>query len=251
MKITAIIPARFASQRLPGKPLAVIHGKTMIQRVYEQAEKCKDILNIIVATDDQRILNHVKSFGGNAAMTSKSHQSGTDRCYEAAVLSGIHEASDIILNIQGDEPFINPAQISQLCRSFKRQETQIATLVKLITDKDDLFNPTKPKVVMDSNQRALYFSRASIPFFRNIEEDLWIKNHNYYKHIGIYGYRFDVLQKITSLEPSPLEIAEALEQLRWLENGFFIQAEVTDYDSISVDTVEDLEKLNNTSIEFL
>jgi 3-deoxy-manno-octulosonate cytidylyltransferase (CMP-KDO synthetase) len=249
MNVTAIIPARFSSQRLPGKPLALIHGKTMIQRVYEQTQKCPAISQAIVATDDNRILEHVLSFGGKAVMTSEHHQSGTDRCYEAAVKSGIQEPESIIINVQGDEPFIDPAQISQICGCFKNPQTQIATLIKKIDNSGDLFNPAKPKVIIDAQKRALYFSRASIPFIRGIEEENWMASHTFYKHIGIYGFRMDILKKITSLKPSALEQAEALEQLRWLENGFFIQTETTEYDSVSVDTLEDLEKINNTSFE--
>jgi 3-deoxy-manno-octulosonate cytidylyltransferase (CMP-KDO synthetase) len=250
MNITAIIPSRFGSQRLPGKPLSIIHGKTMIQWVYERTIKCKEISTVIVATDEERIFKHVESFGGRVIMTSQHHESGTDRCYEAAINEGITNPEDIILNIQGDEPFINPIQISQLCACFKNPETQIATLVKPIKEMDELFNPSKPKVILDAHKKALYFSRAAIPFLKNFEKEQWLEKGKFYKHIGIYGYRFDVLKSITALSPSVLELAEGLEQLRWLEHGFFIQTDVTDYDSVSVDTPEDLEKINKTSLDF-
>lgn len=244
MQITGIIPARYGSQRLPGKPLAVIKGTTMIQRVYEQSIKCSELNNVIVATDDDKIYSHVIDFGGKAVMTSSNHNSGTDRCFEAACKLNIENDDHIIINIQGDEPFINPEQILELIGCFKTNDVEIATLVKEISNKEEIFNASKPKVIINSKKRALYFSRSPLPYIRNVDPDLWINHHVFLKHIGLYGYRFGTLKKISALPPSSLEIVEALEQLRWLENGFNIQTELTHYDSVSVDTIEDLEKLN-------
>jgi 3-deoxy-manno-octulosonate cytidylyltransferase (CMP-KDO synthetase) len=251
-KITAIIPARFASERLPGKPLILIAGKTMIQRVYEQVRSCPNISETIVATDDLRISEHVKSFGGKAVMTASHHQSGTDRCFEAAINSNFQVTDEnIIINIQGDEPFIKPQQIEQLCNCFNNPQTKIATLIKTIVDPEELFNPSKPKVVINKNKEAIYFSRSPIPFLRKHEEQNWLRHHKYYKHIGIYGFTLKTLREITSLEQGELEKAEALEQLRWIENGYSIHTEITEYESPSVDTHEDLEKINSRSGEFL
>ena len=246
-----IIPARYGSKRLPGKPLAMIKGKTMIQRVYEQALKCKLIDDLVVATDDASIFSHVIDFGGKAIITSDNHHSGTDRCYEAACLLNVTNPDDIIINIQGDEPYINPEQISELINCFKAGEAEIATLVKKIKDNEEIFNTSKPKVVINNKKEALYFSRSPLPYLRDVATGLWAEQHPYLKHIGLYGFRFEALKKISSLSPSSLEIAEGLEQLRWLENGFIIQTEITQYESVSVDTLEDLEKLNNSSDDFL
>ena len=241
--ILGLIPARYGSTRFPGKPLANIGGKPMIQRVYEQTQK--QLYHVYVATDDPRIEEAVKKFGGRVVMTSEKHQSGTDRCAEA--LTKIEKQENItfhaIINIQGDEPFINPAQIEAVTDCFNDPETQLATLVKPIDNKEDLFNPNKPKVVVDCSQQALFFSRSPIPYFRGLPESDWIQKHKYYNHIGLYGYRTDVLREITKLEQSPLELTESLEQLRWLENGYRIQVKETLSESISIDTPEDLENL--------
>ena len=236
--ILGIIPARYASTRFPGKPLALIHGKPMIQRVYEQAMKCSSLQHIIVATDDERIDSAVKNFGGNVMMTANNHQSGTERCAE--VIQEIAGAFDVVINIQGDEPFIQPAQIELLCASFKNPEIEIATLIKKISHHDELFNPNLVKVVTAENGQALYFSRSAIPHQRNVSENYWVTNGVFYKHIGIYGYRKDVLMRIVSLPANELEKAESLEQLRWLAHGFHIQTAITDDETIAIDTAEDL-----------
>jgi 3-deoxy-manno-octulosonate cytidylyltransferase (CMP-KDO synthetase) len=241
-QFAAIIPARYASSRFPGKPLIMIAGKTMIRRVYEQARKSVDL--VYVATDDDRIYNSVKDFGGNAVMTSPLHLSGTDRCAEAASLisasTGIR--IDIVLNIQGDEPFIRPAQIDLLKSCFNGNKTEIATLVRKTLPGEDIFNPNHPKVILDSWGNAIYFSRTVIPFYRETEPAQWSAKHVFLKHIGLYGYSTDALEKITKLPRSPLELAESLEQNRWLENGFRIRTAVTEWESVSIDTPEDLKK---------
>jgi len=238
MKILGIIPARFASTRLPAKALADIGGKPMVQRVYEQALKCPDLSRVVVATDHQEIYNVVQQFG-QVQMTSPDHPSGTDRCAE--VLNSLDENFDFIINIQGDEPFINPEQISMLA-SVLTNETQLATLVKKISNNGTLFNPNIPKVIINSASEALYFSRSTIPHIRGTEEKDWLSKHTFYKHIGIYAYRSDVLKQITQLQPGTLELAESLEQLRWLENGYKIKVAITELESMGIDTLEDLEK---------
>jgi 3-deoxy-manno-octulosonate cytidylyltransferase (CMP-KDO synthetase) len=243
MKFLGIIPARYASTRFPGKPLAEIWGKPMIQRVYEQVQHAVDA--IYVATDDARIEAAVKAFGGNAVMTSENHHSGTDRCYEA--YSKIGGGYDIVINIQGDEPFIQPEQIDLIKRCFlSSSDTQIATLVKAFSaDCDftkDLLNSNSPKVVINQQMEALYFSRSVIPFIRGKEQVKWPESHTFYKHIGMYAYKADVLKEIVSLPQSPLELAESLEQLRWLENGYKIKVEITEQETIGIDTPEDMEK---------
>lgn len=241
MKVIAIIPARFASTRFPGKPLVTIQGKTMIRRVVEQVQKVPGLLDIIVATDDERIEAEVKSFGGKVVQTSPDHPSGTDRVYEAYLKAGI--SCDFILNVQGDEPFIQPEQIQNLL-SVLQPSTELATLVKPIQDGTQLGNPNIVKAVFSESGNAIYFSRNPIPFLRgNTPMEDWIKQANYYKHIGMYAYRSDILEKITRLQPSPLELAESLEQLRWLENGFKIQTAITQLETIGIDTPEDLKKL--------
>ena len=240
-KIIGIIPARYASTRFPGKPLVDIAGKTMIQRVYEQASKAKSLSKVVVATDDVRIADEVKRFGGEFIFTSTNHQSGTDRCAEVIeTLPGY----DIVINIQGDEPFIEPAQIELLASCFTEEKVQLATLIKSIQSQESVYNPNSPKVVIDVNGRAMYFSRSPIPFIRNGEPGVWAEKHQFYKHIGIYGYRTESLKAITKLPPSSLEIAESLEQLRWIENGFYIQTKVTDLETVAIDIPEDLLKLN-------
>lgn len=241
MKITGIIPARYASTRFPGKPLIDIGGKTMIQRVYEQAQKANKLSAVIVATDDEKIKNHVESFGGKVVMTASTHQSGTDRCYEA--IQHFDKSSDAVINIQGDEPFIQPQQIDLLASCFENVATEIATLAKVITQKEDIFNPNVPKVILNSKSEAIYFSRHGIPYNRNAGENEWLKKHTYYKHIGIYGYKTNILGQITALKQSSLELAESLEQLRWLENGYKINVKITDFESIAVDVPDDLKKL--------
>lgn len=236
-KTVAIIPARYASARFPGKPLVMIGGQSMIERVYRQTQKAKSIGFIVVATDDDRIKKHVESFGGFAVMTSANHQSGTDRCAE--IIEKKNGQWKVIINVQGDEPFINPAQIDSLVHCFDDDETQIATLVKKITDQSDLNNSNIPKVAIGNNGNALYFSRACIPFNRNEKEI------RFYKHIGIYGYRFNTLKAIAKLKPGTLEQTESLEQLRWLENGYSIKTVITEYENVAVDTPEDLEKIKS------
>jgi 3-deoxy-manno-octulosonate cytidylyltransferase (CMP-KDO synthetase) len=242
MKFIGIIPARYASTRFPGKPLADMKGKPMIQRVYERASKALD--DIIVATDDGRIYDAVKAFGGKVVMTSDKHRSGTDRCEEAFVKSG--SDADVIINIQGDEPFIKATQIETLKQCFDDETVDIATLVKPIpSDADfeaDLFNPNTPKVVVNRNMEAMYFSRSVIPYIRGEKYTEWLKSHTYYKHIGIYAYRANVLSEITKLPQSSLEKAESLEQLRWLENGYKIKTGVTVEETIGIDTPADMEK---------
>ena len=235
----AIIPARFASTRFPGKPLAILGGKPVIQRVYEQAKKVFE--NVFVATDDDRIYDAVEQFGGKAIMTSPNHKSGTDRCYEAYQKCGIE--TDVVVNIQGDEPFIHQSQLQTIKELFLQPETDIATLVKPFasnTSFDVLSNPNSPKVVVDDNWNALYFSRSVIPYLRGKETETWASEHTYYKHIGLYAFKSDVLGKVTSLEQAPLEIAESLEQLRWLSAGYTIKVGKTNVETIGIDTPQDL-----------
>ncbi|MDQ1772247.1 3-deoxy-manno-octulosonate cytidylyltransferase [Labilibaculum sp. A4] len=240
MKFLGIIPARYASTRFPGKPLADINGKPMIQKVYEQALKALD--HVYVATDDKRIEEAVKSFGGKIIMTSPNHQSGTDRIAEAAniISQNLKLDFDVVINIQGDEPFIQPEQINSLKSCFNNPATEIATLIKSITNTAEIFDPNKVKVVTAKDNRALYFSRSPIPFVRGEDQDKWLSQNTFYKHIGMYAYRFDALMKVTKLEQSKLELSESLEQLRWLENGYWIQTEITEHESIGIDTPEDL-----------
>lgn len=241
MNIIGLIPARYASTRFPGKPLADIAGKSMIQRVYEQAKKCKSLSEVIVATDDNRIAEVVKAFGGNFCMTSSEHPSGTDRCAE--VVEKLSLNCEGVVNIQGDEPFIDPVQIEQLCSCFQDDRTQLATLVRKINDPEVLFNPNAPKVIINKEGFATYFSRQTIPYLRGVEQKNWIDHHTYFQHIGIYGYRTSVLKEITKLPASSLEKAEALEQLRWIENGYKIKTAITDLENLAVDTQEDLQRI--------
>lgn len=240
LKSIGIIPARYASTRFPGKPLADIAGKSMIRRVYEQVIKSKRLDTVVVATDDERIQAHVSAFGAPVMLTAETHQSGTDRCAEVIAAT---PGFDIAINIQGDEPYIDPEQIDLLVDCFLKQEVQIATLIKRIATMDVLFNPNIPKVVIDRTGKAIYFSRQTIPYFRNAPSQDWPYSHTYYKHIGIYGYRTHVLAELTELPISSLERAESLEQLRWLENGYHIQTAETTFETLAVDTPEDLEKL--------
>ncbi|RRB02643.1 3-deoxy-manno-octulosonate cytidylyltransferase [Larkinella rosea] len=241
MNILGIIPARYASSRFPAKALAEIDGKTMIQRVMEQSQKAKSLRRVVVATDHEAIADHVRSFGGEVVMTSENHQSGTDRCFEALQMA--HDSFDYVINIQGDEPFIKPEQIDLLA-SVLDGNTELATLVKKIGDPAVLFSTSTPKVVLNSRGEALYFSRQTLPFLRERQPEDWLNQHIFYKHIGIYAYRSDILAQITQLPPSLLEKAEALEQLRWLENGYRIRCVVTELDSFGIDTPEDLERLS-------
>lgn len=237
--ILGIIPARYASTRFPAKPLADIAGKSMIQRVYEQVKKSTRITDVVVATDNQKIFDHVLGFGGTVCMTKESHVSGTDRCYEALTLQ--KTKFEYVINIQGDEPFIQPEQID-LLTNLLDGKTEIATLVKKIEDKEQLFNPNVVKAVVSEKAEALYFSRSTVPHIRNTPESEWLGKHTFYKHIGMYAYRTDVLKQLTALPVSPLEKAESLEQLRWLENGFQIRVAETKTETIGIDTPEDLQK---------
>lgn len=241
MKYLGIIPARYASTRFPGKPLAMLGGKPMIQRVYEQVKKQLDA--VYVATDDTRIEEVVKNFGGKVVMTSSQHKSGTDRCREAvAKIGGFY---NVIVNIQGDEPFIQPSQINTLKACFNDTATQIATLVKPFTPEDGfeaLANPNSPKVILNGQGNAIYFSRSIIPYLRGVEQKEWLSSHTFYKHIGLYAYRRHVLEEITDLPQSPLELSESLEQLRWIENGYKINVGICNVETIGIDTPQDLEK---------
>lgn len=242
MKFFGIIPARYASTRFPGKPLVDIGGKSMIRRVYEQASHLALFSEVAVATDDARIFKHVEDFGGKVVMTSESHASGTDRCFEAAQKMGVTGA-DVVINIQGDEPFIAPEQIALLCSCFEEESVNIATLVKAISLQSELENTSTPKVILAKNKDAIYFSRSIIPHQRGKELSDWLSAGEYYKHIGIYGYRMQTLSDLKELPQSKLELAESLEQLRWIENGYSIRTAITDIESIAIDTPEDLKKL--------
>jgi 3-deoxy-manno-octulosonate cytidylyltransferase (CMP-KDO synthetase) len=242
MKIIAIIPARYGSTRLPGKPLKIIGGKSMIQRVYEQVSSFSKIQEVCVATDDNRIVEAVKSFGGNVKLTSIEHKTGTDRCIE--VLESYPKNSfDAVINVQGDEPFIRKEQLESIVELLEKGQVQIATLKKQITEKEELFNPNAVKVVTDNKDKALYFSRNPIPFVRG--EENWLSQCKFYKHLGIYGFKAEVLLSIKNLEPGVLENAESLEQLRWMENGFNIYLSTTSFQSPAVDTEEDLITVEN------
>ena len=248
MRFVAIIPARYNSSRFPGKPLAQINGKTMIQRVYEQASKADYLDDVIVATNDKRIFDHVRSFGGKVFMTDSKHASGTDRCNEVVqklLKKGLEY--DVVVNIQGDEPYIDPQQINLLTQAFIKSETKIATLIMQIKDAELITNQNVVKVVKQKNGKALYFSRLPIPFVRGESAVENFEKTEYFKHLGIYAYKSNILAKICELPKSKLEEAESLEQLRWLENGFHIQTILTDLESIAIDTPEDLLKLTNIS----
>jgi 3-deoxy-manno-octulosonate cytidylyltransferase (CMP-KDO synthetase) len=241
MKTIAIIPARYASTRFPGKPLAILGGKPVIQRVYEQVTTVLD--EAYVATDDERIYNKVQEFGGRVVMTSPNHKSGTDRIEEAVQKIGTD--ADIIINVQGDEPFIHPSQIEALIKCFDDPTTQIATLGKPFDNDANislLDNPNSPKIVVDNNSFALYFSRSVIPFIRGVEHNQWLGKYPFLKHLGIYAYRTQVLHEITRLPQSSLELAESLEQLRWLQNGYRIRVGTTNIETVGIDTPEDLQR---------
>lgn len=241
MKFIGVIPARYASTRFPGKPLAMLGGKSVIQRVYEQVSSVLD--SAYVATDDERIRQAVEAFGGKAVMTSPDHKSGTDRIEEA--VQKIGGSFDVVINVQGDEPFIQHSQLEEIIRCFDDAETQIATLGKPF-DKAQGFaaveNPNSPKIVVDNRGYALYFSRSVIPFIRGKETAEWMDHYPFLKHLGIYAYRTEVLHEITRLPQSSLELAESLEQLRWLQNGYRIKVGLTDVETVGIDTPEDLER---------
>ena len=239
MKVIGIIPSRYASTRFPSKPLQMIKGKTMIQRVWEQAWKSK-LDAVVVATDDMRIADEVLKFGGQYVLTDPNHRSGTDRCREALYM--VEGQYDAVVNIQGDEPFIDPEQINQVIELISRDDTQLASLAKRIEEEDELFSPNVVKVVMDKQGNALYFSRNPIPFIRNLDHDKWLQKSKFYKHIGLYAYKTETLCKVAEMQTTPLEEAESLEQLRWLENGLRIRMGITQHEGLSVDTQEDLEK---------
>ncbi len=239
MRYIAIIPARYASTRFPAKPLAILGSKPVIQRVYEQVAGVMD--ETVVATDDSRIYRAVTDFGGRAEMTSTDHRSGTDRCWEAYCKHG--GDYDIVVNVQGDEPFIQRSQLEAIKRCFDNPATDIATLVKPFSAEDGLAaleNPNSPKVVLDKEGRAIYFSRSVIPYLRGVDKSEWLSKHTFYKHIGIYAFRTDILRQVTSLPQSTLEKAESLEQLRWIENGYRIGVGISDVETIGIDTPDDL-----------
>ena len=243
LQFIGIIPARYNSERFPGKPLAKIGNKTMIQRVYEQASRILD--TVIVATDDHRIEKEVKYFEGEVIMTSPDHKSGTERCAEAYKkhIEETGEEFDVIINIQGDEPFISPKEIKTLMNCFLDRNIEIATLVKKISTIEEILNPNVVKVVVTRMGYALYFSRTPIPFVRDVEQDKWLENFKFFKHLGIYAYKPKALTEITRLDPTQLELTEQLEQNRWLENEFTIKTATTEYDTISVDVPEDIQKI--------
>ena len=245
MKFTAVIPARYASTRFPGKPLAMLGGKTVIQRVYEQAASV--LSDVYVATDDERILSAVEAFGGRAVMTRTDHKSGTDRIEEAVEKiekQGMDKEGqgDVIINIQGDEPFVQPSQIKTLMALFDDPETQIGTLGKRFESMEAVQNPNSPKIVTDHRGFALYFSRSVIPFIRGIEVEDWLSHYPFLKHLGVYAYRREVLAEVTKLPQGVLEKAESLEQLRWLENGYRIRVGMTDVETVGIDTPADLDR---------
>ncbi len=239
-KAAVIIPARFASTRFPGKPLVKIGGIPMIERVYRQATQCSDVSRILVATDSDEIFDTVRSFGGDVVMTSPDCQSGTDRCAE--VISSREISEEIIINIQGDEPFIKPEQISELVRLMQPDHIEIGTLAKRITEQGSVFNPNVVKLVKASSGKALYFSRNPIPFVRGSDAEHWLDSAPFFKHIGLYGYKKEVLTKLAKLPVGDLEKAESLEQLRWMEAGYELYAAETEWESLGIDTPEDLEK---------
>ncbi len=238
MKFIGIIPARYASTRFPGKPLAMLGGKPVIQHVYEKV--AKSLETAYVATDDERIFNTVKSFGGNVVMTRKDHKSGTDRIEEA--IEKIGGDWDVVVNVQGDEPFVAKSQLDTICHCFDDASTQIATLGKPFTSMEAVENPNSPKIVVDNQGFAMYFSRSVIPFVRGKEKAEWLLHYPFLKHLGIYAYRKEVLKEITQLPQSSLELAESLEQLRWLQNGYKIKVGTTDVETVGIDTPEDLQR---------
>lgn len=242
-RILGIIPARYLSSRLPGKPLVDIGGKSMICRVYDQCLKTASLTDVWVATDDQRIYDEITDNGGKALLSSTKHITGTERCFEAyEILKSRGEEYDVLVNIQGDEPFINPRQIDLLTAVLLDTDDPIATLVYKITDDEDLWDENVVKVACTLNDKAMYFSRSPIPFVKNTEKNAWLQRANFYKHVGIYAFKAYAIPSLVQLQPTPLEKAENLEQLRWLEAGYTIKTAVTVYQTISVDTPEDLER---------
>jgi len=243
MNTIGLIPARYGSTRFPGKPLVKIGDKSMIQRVYEQSSKALN--NVYVATDDERIVSAVKEFGGQVVMTRSDHKSGTDRCAEA--LDSVELQSgmkfDLVVNIQGDEPFIQIQQIIDAIKCFDDPTAQISTIIKKITNFESLFNPNNPKVILNKNNEAIYFSRSTIPYVVNTKEEDWLNEFTFFEHLGLYVYKCDVLRQLTKLSPSKLEMAESLEQNRWIENGFRIKVAETEFENISIDTQEDLDNI--------
>ena len=244
MNVFGIIPARYASTRFPGKPLVKIQGKTMVEWVYCRAKQA--FSTVAVATDDTRIADEVKRFGGTAVITSPLHNSGTDRCAEALILMQEHfgKQADVVVNVQGDEPFVDSDLLVRLAHCFEDPSTQIATVVRRFTSSSDLFNPNCVKAVMTAAGRAIYFSRSPIPYIRGCEQEKWIEHHNFFLHLGLYAYRADVLNTLTQLPQSTLELAESLEQNRWLENDFYIKVIQTDHETYGIDTPEDLERVH-------
>lgn len=241
MKVLAVIPARFASTRFPGKPLVDIAGMSMIQRVYEQVKKSSLVTKAIVATDNEEIFDHVNSFEGEVIMTSATHVSGTDRCAEVA---GKYPDFDIVINVQGDEPFLSPEDVDMVVEPFlENNELAVSTLATPIKTTQTLFDPNSVKVVRSQNNMGLYFSRQAIPFLRNFPQSDWLKHQTFYKHLGIYGFRRTTLLELSKLYPSDLEKSESLEQLRWLEADYSIFVGITQNDSIGIDTPEDLKRL--------
>ncbi len=245
LAVLAIIPARYASTRFPGKPLVEISGKTMIQRTYEQVCKVGNWADVIIATDDLRIKEAATAFGARVMMTSSAHLTGTDRCAEVLANCGLYV--DYVVNIQGDEPFIDPKQIESLRTGFASRP-ELVTLIKKINDLGTLFNPNSPKVIINSKKQAIYFSRQTLPYLRSVPQDQWLNKGTFYKHIGLYAYRADVLPTLSTLQPSPLELAESLEQLRWIENGYQIQTVETHIETIGIDTPEDLERIKELGL---
>jgi 3-deoxy-manno-octulosonate cytidylyltransferase (CMP-KDO synthetase) len=241
LRTLGVIPARYASSRLPGKPLRDIGGRSMVQRVYEQARRSNSLAGVVVATDDERILDHVRGFGGEAVMTSAQHPSGTDRCHEALQRMGAAQY-DAVVNIQGDEPFIVPAQIDELCQALAHAPGGIATLAQVVEDDRDLDDPGEVLITTDVHMDALYFSRATIPFLRDTGSGPRHKRFRFLKHVGLYAFTAQALGQVVALPPSPLEIAEGLEQLRWLEHGFRVRVGTTRHGSFCVDTLADLEE---------
>lgn len=238
--IVGIIPARYSSSRFPGKPLVEISGKSMIQRVYEQSTAAKKINKVVVATDDERIFNHVKNFGGEVVMTAPHHPSGTDRCFDC--LQQLNESYDYVINIQGDEPFLHPDQIDEIAEKCDGKNELVTQMIP-VESHEILFDKGEVKIVLNTNNEALYFSRNVIPHLKGVAEHEWHLKHNYYRHVGLYAYRADVLKAITQLKPSALELAESLEQLRWLEAGYKIKCVSTTFESHCIDTPEDIEKV--------
>lgn len=242
MKVLIVIPSRYGSSRFEGKPLVDIAGKSLVQRTYLQALKTKLNARVVVATDDQRIYKHVSAFG-DCVMTSAAHKSGTDRCFEVA--EKIDDTFDVLINLQGDEPFILPEQIELLASAFDNEAVDIATLKKPISSKEDLFNPNIVKVLSRSDETAIYFSRQAIPYLRGAESSDWTTQFQYFRHVGIYAFRFSAIKALKELKESKLELAENLEQLRWLENGFRIHTAVTDFISPAIDSPEDMLTVDN------